>query len=373
MKKRHMIRIISVLLVTVLLLTGCGQRSAKAGRDTSVEIGSSGGSNTAKEKESKPSSNASAREMSDEEIADYLRTRVVTVKTDLGIGSGFFIDDEGTLVTNYHVIEGASSITIETDDGAIYDVQTIVNFSPILDVAVLKANVTGNDYLTISHEFKQGATVYAYGAPRHLDSSFTKGVISSTSRTLGLIDCFQIDAAVNPGNSGGPAVNTRGEVIGINKSILRDTDNIAFSIKMSVLDQLGEDLNYDLPRFQEWYNSETSRSYKCTEDGKNFSDTYVHTYTTVTGENCIAHTDDLGGSSFEKGYAIMYLWYAYDYDVTAYDQYCDYLRSIGFTYKESARVIGLEGVTYEDSYNGYEMMLIVDTTENLLYVSCPIL
>lgn len=162
-------------------------------------------------------------EMSNEEIAEYVQQRTVTVTvTDIvggvGRGSGFFIDAHGTIVTNYHVIDKGTAMTVQTMDGAIYDVERVVDFSPLYDLAILKINLENTSFLEFApDEAKTGQTVYAVGsALGDLTGTFTAGTVSSTSRMLGKIDCLQMDAAISPGNSGGPLVNSRGEIVGIN-------------------------------------------------------------------------------------------------------------------------------------------------------------
>lgn len=376
MKKGITIRMTALMLAAFLLLTGCGQRGAVK-KETSVIVETKPASSAVQkvEKDSgKTKGKTTSKEMNAEEIAQYLSTRTVTVYTDEALGSGFFIDDQGTLVTNFHVIEGdINALYIETNTGAKYDISTIVNFSPEFDLAVLKADISGNDYLPISHEYTQGTEVYAYGSPRGLDSSLTKGIISATNRMLGLKDCIQIDAAINHGNSGGPCVNNRGEVIAVNTLIMNNTNNIGFSVKISMLEEMGEEKNYTLTRYKDWYNKEIGRSYWTTSDGRTFSPTFIHTFTTVTGVECLGHSDDLS-AGFSKGYSFGCLWYAYKYDTETYDAFCDYLYSIGFEYDDAGRNInnGLEEVVYSDQYEGYDIHMIVDTSSNILYIKCPL-
>ena len=162
--------------------------------------------------------------LSSTDLAEYVQERTVTVNVtkiagDNTAGSGFFIDDEGTIVTNYHVIESATAMSVEVNSGGSYDVEeSIVDFSKIYDLAILKIDMTGNEYLDISKEdVKTGEQVYAVGSSLGtLTGSFTAGIVSSTSRIVGLIDCIQMDAAISSGNSGGPLVNVYGEVVGIN-------------------------------------------------------------------------------------------------------------------------------------------------------------
>lgn len=364
--------IICVLMLSVLLM-GCSRR-AKSSKSVTTSGRGKRTSETTVETISSPSTdrtikNKSPKEMTPEEIAEYLTSRVVKVSTPDRLGSGFFIDSNGTFVTNYHVIEGADQIEVYLSDGAKYEVSTLLDFSPYYDVAVAKIDMTGNDYLSISTEYKQGADVYAYGSPKNMDSSFTSGTLSAISREIGLIDCIQIDAAISKGNSGGPVVNNKGEVLGINSFSRSDAQNMNFAIKMSVLDKLGMDKNYSVNRYREWYNTETGRSYMGSADGKNFFYTYVHTFSNVTGEECIASTDDF--DRFVDGYSIMYAFYCYEYTASTYDAYRDYLREIGYEYVGATREMGLDGVLFENDFEGYSIVMLIDTVDNILIISCP--
>lgn len=359
--------LLAMLLIVSMALAGCGDRSGRTSDRSSREDRVSREDKEVSDE--KTSTKSSRGEMTPEEVAQYLQSRVVKVSTDGGHGSGFFIDDEGTIVTNYHVIDGAESIEVYMSDGARYEVDTIVDFSPFHDVAVLKIDIQGNDYLELADSYTQGQAVYVLGSPKNMDSSFTTGTLSATSRQMGLMECIQTDAAINNGNSGGPAVNSKGEVLGICSFVRNDAANMGFAIKMSVLDELDMDKNFSINRYREWYNKETGRSYLGTSDGKTFFYTYVHTFTNITGVQCVASTDDF--EQIEDGYSIMYMYYAYDYDEDSYDAYCDYLRSIGFEYDGSEREMGIEGVSYTHAFEGYTITMLIDTVDNLLLVSCP--
>ena len=154
------------------------------------------------------------------DLAEYVQERTVTVNVEKltgskGTGSGFFIDSEGTIVTNFHVIDLAQAITVEMDNGASYPVTEIVDFSNLYDLAILKIDVTDHPYLELAEkDARTGEQVYAVGsALGTLTGTFTGGMVSSTKRTYGEIDCIQMDAAISPGNSGGPLVNVYGEVV----------------------------------------------------------------------------------------------------------------------------------------------------------------
>ncbi|MFC1860908.1 S1C family serine protease [Chloroflexota bacterium] len=140
-----------------------------------------------------------------------------------GAGSGWIISEEGYIVTNNHVVEGAESIEVTLDDGSTYPAET-VRTDPLTDLAVLKIDVQGLHAAAIgdSSKMEVGNWVIAIGNSLGLGISATKGIVSALGASLpmspgqALYDLIQTDAAINPGNSGGPLVNMAGEVIGIN-------------------------------------------------------------------------------------------------------------------------------------------------------------
>ncbi|WP_119168745.1 DegQ family serine endoprotease [Algihabitans albus] len=141
-----------------------------------------------------------------------------------GVGSGFIIDDEGFIVTNHHVVEGADEIEITLEDGDIYQAE-LIGTDPQTDLAVLKIEPRG-DLAVLdfgdSDAVEVGDWVMAVGNPFGLGGSVTAGIVSARSRNInaGPYDDFiQTDAAINRGNSGGPMFNLDGEVIGINTAI----------------------------------------------------------------------------------------------------------------------------------------------------------
>ncbi len=145
------------------------------------------------------------------------------------IGTGVVLDAQGDILTNNHVINGASSLKVQLADGSSYTA-TVVGTAPQDDLAIIKATIPSNKLtpakLGDSSTVQVGDAVIAIGYPYGLDQSVTSGIVSglnrdgsdsATSRTLtGLI---QVDAAINPGNSGGPLLNASGEIIGINTMI----------------------------------------------------------------------------------------------------------------------------------------------------------
>ena len=148
---------------------------------------------------------------------------VVVVKTPSGLGSGFVISPQGHLITNYHVIERSSNISVTLfqrgDEGyqrrQIERVK-IIAIQPLRDLALLqidKEELQGLDIehvvIAQQHKVRVGDMVFAIGNPLGLERSVTQGIVSSTTRTLGHLRFIQTDASINPGNSGGPLFNAR--------------------------------------------------------------------------------------------------------------------------------------------------------------------
>lgn len=139
-------------------------------------------------------------------------------------GSGFIISSDGYIVTNNHVVNNATQVTVTLNDGREFEA-TVKGSDARTDLAVIKINEKNLPYLTFgdSDLLKVGEWVVAAGNPFGLEGTITKGIVSAKGRQdLGIAtyeDFIQTDAAINPGNSGGPLINVRGEVIGVNTAI----------------------------------------------------------------------------------------------------------------------------------------------------------
>lgn len=168
-------------------------------------------------------------------------------------GSGFFITGDGYLVTNEHVVSNGSEFTIVTDDGKEYDAK-LIGADKRTDLALLKVDGEGDEftYVEFAPEAPQvGEWVVAVGNPFGLGGSVTAGIVSARGRDIGAgpyDDFIQIDAPVNRGNSGGPAFNVKGQVIGVNAAIFSPSGGnvgIAFAIPASTATAIVEDLRED--------------------------------------------------------------------------------------------------------------------------------
>ena len=155
-----------------------------------------------------------------------------------GAGSGFIIDSDGYILTNHHVIDNAERITVTLADGRSFRGE-VVGTDPAIDIALLKIS-GGRDLpeapLGNSDDLRVGEWVCAIGNPLGYVHSVTVGVVSFIGRKLfdvSLDDYIQTDAAINFGNSGGPLINSRGQVIGINSAVSSRTSSIGFAVPIN--------------------------------------------------------------------------------------------------------------------------------------------
>ena len=168
-------------------------------------------------------------------------------------GSGVIISTDGYIVTNNHVVEDATKLKVKLNDGRLFDAE-LVGTDPTTDIALIK--IDSEDLPTLpfgnSDDLRLGEWVLAIGSPFDLQSTITAGIVSAKARDLGVIpnearieSFIQTDAAVNPGNSGGALVNTRGELVGINTVIKSSTGSYvgySFAVPETIVRKVVVDL-----------------------------------------------------------------------------------------------------------------------------------
>ena len=185
-------------------------------------------------------------------VRDFWTRNVFSVPR--GTGSGFIWDDLGHVVTNNHVIEGASEATVRLNDGRSYSA-VLIGTSPAHDLAVLRINVAFDRPPPVpvgtSGDLKVGQKVFAIGNPFGLDYTLTSGLVSALDRSLAedngatIEHLIQTDAAINPGNSGGPLLDSAGRLIGINTAIYSPSGayaGIGFAVPVDTVNRVGPQL-----------------------------------------------------------------------------------------------------------------------------------
>lgn len=200
-----------------------------------------------------------------------------------GVGSGFIINEEGNILTNFHVISGAQQVKVTFSDGKEVNAK-VINYDQKQDIAVLKVtdNVKMPAVVTLgdSDAVQAGEEVIAIGNPlgKEFVGTVTKGIVSSPARTIEIngqqATYIQTDAAINPGNSGGPLINSKGEVIGINAAKESSTSNgtsvegIGFSIPINIVKEQLSTLSKPILRLGiqiQNIDAETAKAYNLVE------------------------------------------------------------------------------------------------------------
>ncbi len=187
-----------------------------------------------------------------EAVVDFWSRNVMSVPR--GTGSGFIWDDAGHVVTNFHVIRGASEALVKLADGRSFRA-TLAGAAPGHDIAVLTIKIGIKDHRAVpvgtSSDLRVGQRVYAIGNPFGLDWSLTSGIVSALNRSLAedngnlLEHLIQTDAAINPGNSGGPLLDSAGRLIGMNTAIYSPSGaaaGVGFAVPVDTLNRIVPEL-----------------------------------------------------------------------------------------------------------------------------------
>ena len=176
-------------------------------------------------------------------IIEKVLQSVVSVRTDVGQGSGVIVSSAGYIVTNYHVIKGAAAAQILTYDNNVHATQ-LIGSDEDADIAVLKIDGSfqklrfGN-----SNELMIGQRLIALGNPYGLSFSVTEGIVSAVHRQGSNNNYYiQTDVPINPGNSGGPLVDINGEIVGINNFKIKDAEGLGFAIESNKAYEVYQDI-----------------------------------------------------------------------------------------------------------------------------------
>jgi len=176
------------------------------------------------------------------DLVSQIGEAVVQVRTPSGLGSGFFLNEDGYLITNFHVVEGETQILVEVyhqKDGQLdrktYKQVRIIALNKFADLALLKVEDRGAPrfkYVPLGHAdaLSVGERVFAIGSPLGLERTVTEGILSTKTREVGGLLYLQTTAQINPGNSGGPLFNLSGEVIGVTNMKVSAGEGLGFAI-----------------------------------------------------------------------------------------------------------------------------------------------
>lgn len=170
-----------------------------------------------------------------------------------GLGSGFVLDEDGYIITNHHVVDKASKITVRLNDDRSYEAE-VVGTDPLTDIALLKIDADEALQpvpLGDSDDIRVGEDVVAIGNPFGLSSTVTTGIVSAKGRNISegpYAEFIQTDAAINKGNSGGPLFNMDGEVVGVNSAIYSPSGGsvgLGFAVTSNIVEHIAADLRDD--------------------------------------------------------------------------------------------------------------------------------
>ena len=194
-----------------------------------------------------------------EEVYQSLAVSMVEIRTydaygdPIGLGSGFFIDTNGKLLTNFHVMEGASTAEIylyDEENARTYHATEIEGYDKDIDLCVVQTDVRNTTPVTLfTGNVKTGETIYTLGSSKGLTGTFSDGIVSKASRLSDGVECIQITAPISPGNSGGPLVNEYGEVLGVNTFQYVEGQNLNFAVSIKELDNIDRSETITIAQF----------------------------------------------------------------------------------------------------------------------------
>lgn len=214
----------------------------------------------------------SSQKLSAKEIYSHCGNSVVEINVETSYstsqGSGFHIGN-GMVVTNNHVIEEATKITVTSSDNKKYQVKEILGFSYDLDIAILSTEITGEALTLSKDKVSVGENIYALGSPLGLTGTMSSGIVSTDSRIIDQVDYIQITAPISPGNSGGPLINEYGEVVGINTMHYIDGQSLNFAVNIGELAKISTNLPMTIQEYAEYGDKRYAEEY---EKNKIFED-----------------------------------------------------------------------------------------------------
>jgi S1-C subfamily serine protease len=178
------------------------------------------------------------KDLRGEELFQLVRPSIVEITSPIGTGSGVFYQQEDLIITNRHVVEGSTHVTIRLFNSEEFQGEVQLSFRDV-DLAFVK--IIDLDQMVsppdLCESILEGETVYAIGSPRNLTNTITRGAISSIGRIVEKVKYIQHDAAINYGNSGGPLFNRKGDLLGINRGGYTDYEGLGFALPIKIISE----------------------------------------------------------------------------------------------------------------------------------------
>ena len=194
------------------------------------------------------------KKLSAEEIFDLIAPCTVEINADgdtfSSTGTGSFIDENGTIITNYHVIESCHTINVTTQDGNVHKVEKVLGFDKERDLAIIKIDSQSGNFIKLkTDKLKTGEKIYTLGSSLGLTGTFSEGIISASTREIEGLEFIQITAPISSGNSGGPLVDEYGNVIGITTGAFTEGQNLNLAIPVQYINEINKDTKYSMNDF----------------------------------------------------------------------------------------------------------------------------
>ena len=194
------------------------------------------------------------RKLSAEKIYDIVSPATVEliIETDDGqsVGTGFFDDNNGTIITNYHVIERGKEGIAKVKNAGNFDIEKILGYDEELDIAILQIDYKNQSSLKKREDaISVGETVYALGSSEGLTDSFSSGIVSAVDRTINGNTFIQITTPISHGNSGGPLVDSSGNVVGITSAGIEEGQNLNLAIPIINIKKISRDKDWSFTQF----------------------------------------------------------------------------------------------------------------------------
>ncbi len=275
-------------------------------------------------------------------------------------GSGFFIEESGVAVTNYHVIEDASSAKAVTLDGNKYDISVVYGYDKTKDVAIIQVDGNGFTALKLgdSDKVQTGQRIFCVGSPLGLKNTISEGVVSNAKRTIEDMTFIQISAPISPGSSGGAVLNEQCEVIGISTAAFTNGQNLNLAVPSNVIPTITRGAGITLEKLFAPQPTQTPTPTPVTAQPSAYykENNAVRDYTSVTGTPYLKR--DINDKQIVS--------YTYSFNSDDFIAYAKALVADGYTlYKTET------GTDYLDSYfvNGNQMVLIsANARLNVIFV-----